>query len=70
MATPRERFVEALKFLQELQGRGVIGIHTYDIPNRKYREILIKNGFIKEVAKGWYIATYPEERDGETTSWV
>ncbi|MFV8325868.1 Fic family protein [Flavobacterium sp. ZS1P14] len=69
MATPRERFIEALKFLQELQERGVVGIYTDDIPNRKYREILIKNGFIKEVTKGWYIAANPEERDGETTSW-
>lgn len=69
MATPRERFVEALKFLQELQEHGVIGIHTDDIPNRKYREILLKNGFIKEVTKGWYIAANPEERGGETTSW-
>lgn len=69
MATPRERFVEALKFLQELQERGVVGIYTGDIPNRKYREMLIKNGFIKEVTKGWYIAANPEERDGETTFW-
>lgn len=69
MATPRERFVDALKFLQELQERGVVGIHTDDLPNRKYREILLKNGFIKEVTKGWYIAVNPEERDGETTSW-
>ncbi|CAD0007116.1 Fic family protein [Flavobacterium salmonis] len=69
MATPRERFVEALKFLQELQEKGTIGIHTNDIPNRRYREILLKNGFIKEVTKGWYIAANPDERDGETTSW-
>jgi len=69
MATPRERFVEALKFLQQLQEKGIIGIHTDDIPNRKYREILTKNGFIREVAKGWYIATDPEAKDGETTAW-
>lgn len=69
MATPRERFVEALKFLQELQEKGIVGIHTDDIPNRKYREILSKNGFIREVAKGWYITISPEEKDGETTAW-
>ncbi|VTP91467.1 hypothetical protein [Sphingobacterium daejeonense] len=69
MATPRERFVEALKFLQQLQEKGTIGIHTDDLPNRKYREILTKNGFIREVAKGWYIATDPEAKDGETTDW-
>lgn len=69
MATPRERFVEALKFLQELQEKGIVGIHTDDMPNRKYREILSKNGFIREVVKGWYIITSPEEKDGETTAW-
>ena len=40
MATPRERLVESLKFLKELQDNGVVGIHTDEIPNRKYREIL------------------------------
>lgn len=69
MATPRERFVEALKFLQEIQKKGIVGIHTDDMPNRKYREILSKNGFIREVTKGWYIATSPEEKNGETTAW-
>src|SRR5690606_10898379 len=69
MATPRERFVEALKFLQGLQEKGIVGIHTDDMPNRKYREILSKNGFIREVTKGWYITTSPEEKDGETTAW-
>ncbi|GLU52650.1 hypothetical protein Dfri01_21110 [Dyadobacter frigoris] len=69
MATPRERFVEALQFLHDLQQKGGVGIHTNDMPSRKYREILSKNGFIREVTKGWYIATNPEEKDGETTAW-
>jgi fido (protein-threonine AMPylation protein) len=69
MATPREKFVEALKFLQQLQETGVTGIYTDEIPNRTYRKILVKNGFLKEVVKGWYIAADPAEKDGETTSW-
>ena len=69
MATPRERLVESLKFLKELQDNGVVGIHTDEMPNRKYREILLKNGFIREVTKGWYITTDPAEKEGETTSW-
>lgn len=69
MATPRERFVEALKFLHGLQEDGIVGIHTDDLPNRKYRELLTKNGFIREVTKGWYIASNPDEKDGETTAW-
>lgn len=33
MATPRERFAEALTFLKDLQDQGIVGIHTDDIPN-------------------------------------
>lgn len=69
MATPREKFVEALKHLQKLQDEGTVGIYTDELPNRTYREILIKNGFIKEVTKGWYIAADPGEKQGDTTSW-
>ncbi len=69
MATPRERLVESLKFLKELQDNGIVGIHTDEIPNRKYRELLLKNGFIREVTKGWYMPTDPAEKEGETTSW-
>lgn len=69
MATPRERFAEALEFLKSLQDKGTVGIHTDDLPNRRYREILLKNGFIKEVTKGWYIPCDPQEHRGGTTSW-
>lgn len=69
MATPRERFVEALTFLKDLQDKGVVGIHTDDMPNAKYRQLLVRNGFIREVTKGWYIAKDPNEKEGETTAW-
>ncbi|UUC46583.1 Fic family protein [Flavobacterium cerinum] len=69
MATPKERFIEALTFLKDIQDKGIVGIHTDTIPNTKYRQLLLKKGFIKEVTKGWYIATDPNEREGETTSW-
>ncbi|WP_374950155.1 Fic family protein [Mucilaginibacter sp.] len=69
MATPRERFVAALKALKELQDKGTVAIYTGDISNRSYREILLKNGFIKEVLKGWYISSDPGEMPGDTTSW-
>lgn len=69
MATPNERFAEALSFLKKVQDEGGVGIHTDDIPNAKYRQLLVNRGFLREVAKGWYIATNPDERDGETTAW-
>jgi len=69
MATPKEKFIEALKFLKTLQDKGITGVYTDEIPNRAYREILMKNGFLKEVTKGWYIPSDPAEREGESTSW-
>lgn len=69
MATPNERFAEALAFLKNAQDKGGVGIHTDDIPNAKYRQLLVKKGFLREVTKGWYVATNPNERDGETTAW-
>ncbi len=69
MATPREKFVEALKFLKGLQDKGVVAIHTEEIPNRTYREILLKNGFLKDITKGWYIPSDPAEKEGESTAW-
>lgn len=36
---------------------------------RTHRERLVKNGFIKEVMKGWYIPARPEEPAGESTAW-
>ncbi len=69
MATPRERLTEALKILKDLQDQGVVGIYTDEIPNRAHREILVKNGFLREVTRGWYIASDPAEIEGESTSW-
>ena len=69
MATPKERFIEALTFLKDQQEKDIVGIHTDDIPNVKYRQLLVKNGFIREVSKGWYIATDPSEKEGETSAW-
>jgi len=69
MATPKEKFAEALFTLKELQDKGSAGFYTDEIPNRSQREILLKNGFIKEVSKGWYVSADPSEAPGDTTSW-
>ena len=69
MATPRERFVEALKVLKAFQEEGVVAIYTDNIPSRAYREILVRNGFLKKVTKGWYISVDPGAHPGDTTPW-
>lgn len=69
MATPKEKFVEALKLLKSLQDNGSVAIYTDEIPNKEYKRILLANGFLKEVSKGWFILSNPSEIEGDSTSW-
>jgi len=69
MATPRERLVEALNFLKDLQDKGIVAVHTSEIPKSAVRSLLVKKGFLKEIISGWYIPTNPNERPGDSTSW-
>lgn len=68
MTTPSEKLAESLEKLKELQDFGIVAIKANDL-TRVHRERLIKNGFIKEVIKGWYISTPHEEQEGDSTSW-
>ncbi len=68
MTTPSEKLAESLERLKELQDSGVIAIKANDL-TRVHRERLVANGFIKEVIKGWYIATPHDEHQGDSTSW-
>jgi len=68
MSTPQDKLAQSLAVLKELQDKGITAIHTKNI-TRTHRERLLKNGFIKEVIKGWYIQVRPEESEGESTAW-
>ena len=69
MATPSEKLAEALSELQKLQkDRNVAVIKASDLKTT-YKQLLKANGFIKDVIKGWYISTSPDEKKGDTTSW-
>ena len=68
MATPQEKLAESLEALRKLQDRGVVAIRAADL-SRAHREHLLKNGFLQEVMKGWYIAARPDDGAGESTAW-
>ena len=68
MATPQDKLAESLAVLKTIQDKGIVAIHTKNM-TRTHRERLVKNGFIKEVMKGWYIPSRPEEPAGESTAW-
>ncbi|MGH9240809.1 MAG: Fic family protein [Vicinamibacterales bacterium] len=68
MGTPQEKLAESLEALHELQGRGIVAIRSGDL-SRTHRERLLGSGFLKEVMKGWYIPSRPDEAAGDSTVW-
>lgn len=69
MATPSEKLALSLEILHSLQKpNGAAAIRARDL-TRTHRERLLKNGFIQEVIKGWYIPSRPDEIRGESTAW-
>ena len=68
MASPHEKLAESLEALKVLQERGVVAVRSGDL-TRTHRERLVKNGFLQEVMKGWYIPVRPDEATGESTAW-
>lgn len=68
MATPQEKLAESLDALKQLQDRHVVAIRAKDL-KRVHRECLLKNGFLQEVMKGWYIPARPGAAAGESTAW-
>ena len=68
MATPSEKLAQSLEVLKRLQEQGAVAIRTGDL-TRVHRERLLKNGFLLEVMKGWYIPSRPDEAAGESTAW-
>lgn len=68
MATPQQKLAESLEALRKLQDDGVVAIRASTL-SRSHRERLIKNGFLQQVMKGWYIPARPEETVGESTAW-
>ncbi|MFH1480185.1 MAG: cell filamentation protein Fic, partial [Pseudomonadota bacterium] len=68
MVSPHEKLAESLAVLRALQERGVFAVRSADL-TRTHRARLVKNGFLQEVMKGWYIPAHPDEATGESTAW-
>lgn len=69
MPPPSEKLAQSLEALGQLQQRGgKAAIRAKDL-SRTHRERLVANGFLREVIKGWYIPSRPEEIAGESTAW-
>ena len=68
MASPSEKLAQSLEILHGLQSANGAAIRAKDM-TRTHRERLLANGFLREVIKGWYIPSRPDEAKGESTSW-
>ncbi len=68
MPSPAEKLAQALESLERLQKSERAAIRSKDL-TRTEREILLKNGYIQMVMKGWYIPSRPDERPGDSTPW-
>ncbi|MGM0632510.1 MAG: Fic family protein [Pseudomonadota bacterium] len=68
MPTPSEKLAESLSVLKNLQDRGRVAIRSKEL-TRTHRERLLRNGFLKDVIKGWYIPCRPDEKAGDSTAW-
>lgn len=68
MASPSTKLAASLGRLQALQRSGGVAIRARDI-TRTHRERLVATGFLREVLKGWYIPTRPDDAPGESTAW-
>jgi len=66
MPTPNERLAESLAVLHQLQAGGQHVFRSRDL-SRTHRERLLRNGFLKEVIKGWLISSSPGVQEGEST---
>lgn len=68
MVAPSEKLAKSLEALEQFQREGRTCLRSRDL-GRADRERLVRNGFLKEVMKGWYIVSRPEEGAGESTAW-
>ena len=68
MAAPSEKLAASLTLLEELQKGGRRVFRSQEL-TRVHRERLIRNGFLREVMKGWLISSSPDVDSGDTTPW-
>ena len=68
MPKPNEKLAESLTLLHELQRNGRRIFRSSDL-SRTHRESLLRNGFLREVVKGWVMSSSPNAEAGDSTPW-
>jgi fido (protein-threonine AMPylation protein) len=68
LAKPNEKLAESLTALKALQAGGRRVFRSQEL-SRTHRERLIRNGFLREVVKGWVMSSSPSANAGDSTPW-
>ncbi len=63
-----EKLAQSLSQLKQLQDKGAVALQSKML-ERGDRERLTKHGFIREVMRGWYIPSSPDQKKGDSTAW-
>lgn len=69
MVAPHEKLAASLAALEALQKTRRRIFRSGEL-TRAHRERLVRNGFLREVMKGWLISWSPGAAPGDTTPWV
>ena len=65
---PNQKLAEALKALKRLQDKHRGVIDSGDLKEAQ-RVLLVEEGFLRFVMKGWYVCANPRDREGDSTAW-
>jgi hypothetical protein len=65
---PQEKLAQALKALQVLQQEGRRVFRSNEL-SRTHRELLLRQGFLLSVLRGWFVSSSPATKPGDTTPW-
>ena len=68
MAKPNAKLADALRALKKLQDKHNGVVHSEDL-KELHRVILVEEGFLRQVMKGWYVCSNPRDSDGDSTAW-
>lgn len=68
MASPSEKLAASLALLKQVQDRGQRVFQSSDL-SRVHRERLVASGFLRDIVKGWYMISRPNEQEGDSTAW-
>jgi fido (protein-threonine AMPylation protein) len=65
---PSSKLADALRVLKRLQDKHHGVVESKDLGD-DHRTMLVENGFLRSVMKGWYICSNPTDHEGDTTAW-